>query len=219
MLRSTVYYIGSILTLLTKINFWHVPFLFFLKPVLIKTNNFSFFVWNLMDVWVIKEVVLDKQYIIKSKIKSNWIVCDIGSGIGEFDILLGKKVKHVYGFDNNKNRFLLAKQNIVLNDSRNINLFLDKIESLDHMFKIADITSCDLLKIDCEGNEYSIFRNSSAKSLRQINNITMEAHLFSPRMVREFYLLKERLRKNNFVVEEKANPVHAYLKYLTAYRN
>ena len=46
--------------------------------------------------------------------------------------------------------------------------------SLDRIFSENKIKKCDLLKLDCEGAEYSILFAASKNTLEKINNIVME---------------------------------------------
>jgi FkbM family methyltransferase len=48
--------------------------------------------------------------------------------------------------------------------------------SLDSLLRDSHIQRCDLLKMDCEGAEYEILRNTSADSFRKIARISMECH-------------------------------------------
>lgn len=73
------YYASSIKTLLAEFNFWAIPLLFLKKPILIKLQNgLRFYVTNFMDVWAVKEVILDKQYEMFSNVDKGDIVIDMG---------------------------------------------------------------------------------------------------------------------------------------------
>jgi FkbM family methyltransferase len=48
--------------------------------------------------------------------------------------------------------------------------------TLDSLLRDSHIQRCDLLKMDCEGAEYEILRNTSADSFRKIARISMECH-------------------------------------------
>jgi len=48
--------------------------------------------------------------------------------------------------------------------------------TLDSLLRDLHIQRCDLLKMDCEGAEYEILRNTSADSFRKIARISMECH-------------------------------------------
>src|ERR1039457_5338179 len=48
--------------------------------------------------------------------------------------------------------------------------------TLDSLFDDLHIQKCDFLKIDCEGAEYEILRNTSQSSFNKIARVSMEAH-------------------------------------------
>lgn len=212
------YYFFSFLTLFFYTNFWKIPFVLFNNPVLIHIGREKFYVNNFMDIWVLKEVVLDKQYDVYGGTKKHWTVIDIGSGIGEFAIMQSKKVKKVIAFDANKNRIQLARRNIQMHKARNIILEKMEVRNLNTVFTNYGIKTCQLLKMDCEGGEYKIIRNTSNQTLRKINKIIMEGHLFTKSMRREYQKLKEKLIRNEFKLREIDNPVHRSLIYLYAYK-
>ena len=81
-LSAFKYYLTSSVSLIFKINFIRLP--------IIKVNNLLFYVKNFMDIWTIKEVVIDRQYEIFRKIQSGDTVIDIGCGIGDFSIVAEK---------------------------------------------------------------------------------------------------------------------------------
>lgn len=214
---ATLYYITSLYTLITGLNFWLIPFVFFKKPLLIKTkNNLQFYVWNIMDIWAIKEIVLDRQYQFYKEEEKHWIVIDIGAGIADFNILISKRVRHIYAFDADENRIFLARKNISLNNINNITIVKEKVKSLGKIFHTYKIQKCDLLKIDCEGYEYIILENVSKNILKKIKRIVMEIHLFTPSMKMKYRKLKKQLQANGFIMKEKKNPVHEYLLFLYA---
>jgi len=56
------YYLKSIKTLLQNTNYWMIPLVLIRKPILISTKSIKLWVSNLMDIWTLKEVILDHQY-------------------------------------------------------------------------------------------------------------------------------------------------------------
>lgn len=211
------YYAASMLTIAKGINFYIIPLLFFKRPQLIKlTTGHKFYVENLMDIWTLKEVILDRQYEkIKQIGKCNTVI-DIGSSIGDFSILASKSAKNVFSFEADRGRINLMKKNVRINGCHNIDLNKRRVDSLDTIFRDKHITQCDFLKIDCEGAEYPIFKNSHDNIIRKIKFIAMEAHLFNALMSDDFEILKQRLSKCGFTIKEIENPVHSYIKYIYA---
>ncbi len=88
------YYFRSIPTLFGEIENW--PFLFHLlsgkQAVIWLRNGCRFQVRSLMDVWIIKETCLDRQYeLYGTRIEDGWTVIDIGAGLGDFAILIARE--------------------------------------------------------------------------------------------------------------------------------
>lgn len=88
--------------------------------------------------------------------------------------------------------------------------------SLGDAFSRLELTHCDLVKLDCEGAEYEILFNAPEAILRRIAHIVMEYHdgvtPYTHQQLADF------LRGKGFQVKLQANPVHAHLGYLHAYR-
>jgi len=212
------YYLSSIPSLINNFNFWSFAIIFFKKPILIKTSKkINLYVNNLMDIWTIKEVVVDQCYEKFRNVKKNDVVIDIGASIGDFSILSSKKrAKKIYTIEMNKKLVEIMKKNIKLNNVKNIIVINKKIDSLNEIFSYYKIKKCDFLKIDCEGCEYQIFKKISFSNLKKIKYIALEIHLFNDRMKEEFKDLKNLFIKNKFKIKEIDNPVHSYLKFLFA---
>jgi len=100
LLKRLKYYLQSISPILRKTNFWIIPFCLFKKELIFKVkknqNQFYFYVKSLIDIWVVKEVILDNQYQELRKIKKNDFVIDIGASIGDFSILASKQAREKY---------------------------------------------------------------------------------------------------------------------------
>lgn len=217
-LTSLPYYLSSIPTILFKLNFWEVPLVALRKPILLRLKNgLNFYVWGLMDVWTVKEVVLDKQYEEVREIGKNDVVVDIGGGIGDFSVLASTRARKVFSCEVDSNRVALMKKNIKVNNVKNVIIVQRRVRSLKNLFRLLKIERCNFLKVDCEGCEYQIFADAQ-DSLKKIEHIVMEVHLFDKQMVDKFAKLREMLKSNGFSVVEKENPVHAYLKFLYASR-
>jgi len=212
------YYLSSIPSLINNLNFWSFPIIFLKKCVLIKTSKkINLYVTNLIDIWTIKEVVVDQCYEKFRNVKKNDVVIDIGASIGDFSILSSKKrAKIIYAIEMNRKLVNTMKKNIKLNNVKNIIVINKKIDSLNEIFFKYKIKKCDFLKIDCEGCEYQIFKKISLSNLKKIKYIALEIHLFNDRMKKEFKNLKNLLIKNKFKIKEIDNQVHSYLKFLFA---
>ncbi|OGM08377.1 hypothetical protein A2159_02630 [Candidatus Woesebacteria bacterium RBG_13_34_9] len=215
--KSLIYYVSSIPTIFLNMNFWIIPLILFKKPVLIcLKNGMRFFVDDLMSIWTIKEVVLDDNYKVGGDNLD--LVIDIGASIGDFSVLVGKNAKKVYSYESSSDCYQLLKRNLMLNNSVNVEISNTVVNSLDPIFESNKINGCDLVKIDCEGAEYGIFKNTSEKNLKRIKRISMEIHLFNKSQVKQYFSLKQRLEYLGFKLNRVYNPVHDYLKFLYARR-
>ena len=218
-IKAVSYYFYSIYQLVIYSSFWKIPLVLISRPQIYRIKNQRFYVWTLLDIWTLKEVILDDCYLanFKNQIdKKLQNVIDIGTGIGDFAIQISPFAKRVYSFDLDKNRITLAKKNLSLNKITNVILQQRKITGLDDLFLEFSLKRCDLLKCDCEGNEYLIFANCKNKNFRKIKLICMEIHLFNEKMITQYRNLKKKLIKNGFTLKEFDNPVHSYLKFLYA---
>lgn len=213
------YYVTSFASLVRHTSFWRIPLVFFRKPLVYEVRSGpEFYVSNLMDIWILKEIVLDRQYEFYDQPKKDWTVIDIGASIGDFSVLVAANAAKVYAFEADEERFSLAVKNISLNAHTNVEIVCEKVTNLDAVLQGRDISRCDLLKIDCEGCEYSIFEAASSEILVRIDRIVMEAHLFDAVMVGQYERLKSLLSLHGFALVEKANPVHRNLRFLYAHR-
>lgn len=88
--------------------------------------------------------------------------------------------------------------------------------SLGDVFALLDLDRCDLLKLDCEGAEYSILFDAPPSVLERIQYIVMEYH--DQVVTYNHHDLTRFLSDRGFQVETFPNPVHADLGYLRAHR-
>ncbi|MDY6874649.1 MAG: FkbM family methyltransferase [Chloroflexota bacterium] len=129
MIGRIQYYLSSIPTILGQVENWYMllPILLRKQPVVIGLRNgCKFQVRSLMDVWIVKETCLDRDYESNSvQIKDGWTVIDIGAGIGEFAILVAKEhpSSQVYAYEPFPESFVLFQENLNLNMTENIRAF------------------------------------------------------------------------------------------------
>lgn len=212
------YYLSSIKTITQGINNWYlIPFLGFIHPLRFTVQGKgSFIADNYMDVWTLKEVLLDDCYQINSLSKCSLII-DIGASIGDFAILASVKTKQVLCCEVNSNRLQLLRANIHIAKKANITIVPKKITNLDSLFS-KEIQFCDLLKIDCEGSEYPILLNAKMSTLRKVKKIVGELHFFNKEMISDFERLKKRLASAEFIVKIWENSVHDSICFFSASR-
>ncbi len=123
------YYVTSVLTLLRQIENWYILPLLVARqrPVTIHLRTgYKFKVRSLMDVWIVKETCLDRDYELNGAwIEDEWTVVDIGAGIGEFAVLVGREHPgcQVYAFEPFPESFGLLQENLRLNMVDNVVAF------------------------------------------------------------------------------------------------
>ena len=218
-ISAVKYYLYSIPRLVTSFNFWVVIQLIYKSKVKITVKrNSSYYIRNLMDLWTLKEVIIDDVYKL-GEWRDLEKVIDIGAALGDFSISASKISDEVFAFESDSSLVNLIKQNLKLNNVKNVTPVHLKVDSLDKLFDKYKIGKCDFLKIDCEGAEYPIFSNSSNDILDGINRISMEAHLFKPNHNILLKKLLDRFEGRGFKVIVEKNPVHNYLLYVYAQRD
>jgi len=91
-----------------------------------------------------------------------------------------------------------------------------RVGSLAETLPRLGLEACDLLKLDCEGAEYSILMKAPPATLERIQRIVMEYH---DNLVRYNHDdLARFLKEQGFDVETFPNPVHTHLGYIRAVR-
>lgn len=257
MIRRIGYYLSSIPTLLGQIRNWYACFglLFNKKPVVIRLRNgCQFKVRSLMDVWVVKETCLDRDYETHATaIQDKWTIVDIGAGLGDFAISVAyaHPTCRVYAYEPFPESYKLLEENIALNGTSNVSAFpiavgaqsgqmtlfatgvavqhtTTQVSSsagaisvqglcLDDVFAVNALTTCDFLKMDCEGGEYDVLFNASSATLAKICHLSLEYHNGVTRFSHRD--LVSHLQQNGFQVETVSNPVHNHLGFLYAHRS
>lgn len=178
----------------------------------------KFYTKRVMDLWEIKEVVIDRQYEEVRKVKSGDAVIDVGAGTGDFDVVADQAGAEVYAYDINPKRIALLRRNLELNGSKRVKAWVKEVTSIDALLKANNLKKCDFLKIDCEGAEYPIFSKTTDKTFKKIDFIAMEAHLFDQPMKEAYRKLMDRLKKLGFKVTVFNNDVHANIRFVFAER-
>ena len=126
--------------------------------------------------------VLDEIYLRgaygKSKLEGRPVI-DIGSSIGDTSLyFLTRGAYIVYGFEIDRERFLISQDNIHLNKLDNsIHIYNEAADSRNLSSLIEEKGLRNVyLKIDCEGCEYDLIENLTNKAFEAIDDIVMEYH-------------------------------------------
>ncbi len=128
-LRAFWYYLASVPTLLLGVKNWTAfPALAARRPTRVELRHppVRFHVRGLMDVWIIKETCLDRDYeTIGEELQDGWIVLDIGAGLGDFTIYAAKSRPHceIYAYEPFPESYELLQENLKLNAVDNVRAF------------------------------------------------------------------------------------------------
>lgn len=129
------YYLASLPTLFKGIRNWPaclaLPFRR-TSLVLYLQNGLRFRVRSPMDVWIIKETCLDRDYEVHgTAIQNGWTVVDIGAAAGDFAILTAREHPHarILAYEPSPNSYATLQENIRLNGVRNILAFPQAVAS------------------------------------------------------------------------------------------
>jgi FkbM family methyltransferase len=134
MLASRIaYYLSSIPTLLVGFENWWVIVLRLLglgdpsgSILRLRGSGLRFRVRTAMDVWVVKEVCLDRDYERGGmQPQDGWTIIDVGAGIGDFSISLGERFPkcRVVALEPFPPSFQALTENIALNRLENVTAF------------------------------------------------------------------------------------------------
>lgn len=95
-------------------------------PVIRLKNGSSFRVRSAMDIWIVKETCIDRDYERTSvSLEDGWIIFDIGAGIGDFAISAALEYPNsiIYAFEPFPESFALLLENIEQNRVTNVYAF------------------------------------------------------------------------------------------------
>lgn len=130
-LSGIIYYLRSIPTLFLGIRNWSEVIAMGFDKSGEKTHRIqlkdgsAFEVRTLMDVWVLKETCLDRQYeTFGTAIQDGWTVMDIGGGWGDFAVSIGRKLpqNRIVAFEPYPPSIELFERNRILNHASNVEL-------------------------------------------------------------------------------------------------
>jgi len=132
------YYLSSIPTLLLGVKNWALMVAAFVGlpvpeyPVIELRNGCRFQVRSPMDIWIIKETCLDRQYERASvEIQDGWNVVDIGAGLGDLAVCVAKSHPQstVYAYEPLPESFALLEANVTQSQVENVKSFPQAVGS------------------------------------------------------------------------------------------
>ena len=158
MLSRLKYYLSSIPTLLYHIKNWSafIAIVAKARPTIVKLRNGQQVkVRSLMDIWIVKETCLDKDYEVNGvPIADGWQVVDIGAGLGDFVLSAANERPNckIWAFEPFPESFELLQENIALNQIKNVQVVQTAVSSQSGPMKMF-LTGAAVQHI--ASNEYS----------------------------------------------------------------
>ncbi len=122
------YYLASIITILRGIRNWPTAMALLLglpvrRPVLIVLRSgLRFKVRTGMDLWIVKETCLDRDYERVFALRDGWTIVDVGAGFGDFAVAVAHEHPHsvVHAYEPFSESFVLLEKNVILNGVTNV---------------------------------------------------------------------------------------------------
>jgi len=136
---------------------------------------------------------------LRSTLKSNRL--DEGRFKAQALAVYGKPGKFMFSTGGISSRGSIVDTEFFLGNKKSKQVCVEAL-TLKEIFDLNQIKRCKLLKIDCEGSEYSVFENMPDEVLSKIENIFIEVH---PIKDRKPDFLKDFLIKKGFEVRGEVN--------------
>jgi FkbM family methyltransferase len=130
-MTKIVYYLKSLLTLVAGVRTWGTAARLLAgrpgEPAEVQLRNGCVFrVRSFMDLWIIKETCLDRDYERDlPPFGKDWTIMDIGAGLGDFSICAacGNPRRRIAAFEPFAESFRLLEENLRLNGIGNVRPF------------------------------------------------------------------------------------------------
>ena len=169
-------------------------------------TGLTFRIRSPMDLWIVMEVVVARDYERYVAVAQGDMVIDIGAGIGDFTISVASRANRVIAVEPDPGRLVLLRENLLANDVKNVIVLPLAAKNLHDLLTSQGISRCDFLKIDCEGCEYGLLNEGG---LDAIDAVAAEVHRFVDHQNDEFEKLYSTLEESGFEVHYVPNPVHS----------
>jgi FkbM family methyltransferase len=130
--ESIRYYLKSIITLLNGIQNHGLLIRLMVKrsksfaPTVKLRTGETFIIKSFMDIWILKETVLDRQYeLVGVPLQDNWTIVDIGAAMGDFSIWASEQNPHgrIIAVEPYPPYISLLRINLEKNKIRNVDVF------------------------------------------------------------------------------------------------
>ena len=143
-LSRWLYYVSSIFTILFGMSPKLKIIATFLglnrEPFLITLNNgLQFKVRTAMDIWVIKETCLDRDYEhYGTTLQAGWTIVDIGGGLGDFTLIAARiPNSEVHVYEPFPESHALLQENLHLNRISNVQVYAEAVSAKRGQLQLA----------------------------------------------------------------------------------
>jgi hypothetical protein len=170
-----------------------------------------------LDIGSVLEVFGERVYMpLHRSLSPAATVIDVGSSIGDFVVSLrNSDVAQVLAVDPDASVAPMFRRNVENNGMADRVTLINAVVgtgswdvpsvTLDELFERFGVERCALLKVDCEGGEYELFRCASSGILARVDYIVMECHR---RAGDEFERMSDRLKGEGFQIRGGEWNVH-----------
>lgn len=212
------YYCRSILRMSLTMNWWQWVPVLWRQQVWVKVRDMQVAARTPLDIWTIKETILDDCYRFTTHAGAKPVVVDVGAAMGDFTLLAATTAKKVIAYECDPDRVSLLRQTLANSQvaKKVVVVRPQKAVSLRQVLGVQQ--RCDFLKIDCEGCEYEVLGKATKADLRRVARLAMEVHFFTPYMRQAFPMLMTKLQKAGFQVHLVPNAVHQTIAYVFAWQ-
>ena len=140
------YYFNSLITLLRGLKNPGVMWTLLFKgstshPVgVVLHNGLSFGIFSLMDLWVLKETILDRQYEwVSLPLKDGWTIIDIGAALGDYSVWAADQTPHgrLIAVEPYPPSVTLLRANLQANHIKNVDVFAGAVASRSGITRLA----------------------------------------------------------------------------------
>lgn len=143
-----IYYLSSIPTILLGMRPVGAILRLFLglpvtRPLTVALDGGARFrVSTRMDVWILKESCLDRDYERGTRLEPDWTVVDVGAGVGDFTVHAARLCPRgrVYAFEPLPESFARLEEHLRINGVANVSAFPEAIAGADGTLALYTVT-------------------------------------------------------------------------------
>jgi FkbM family methyltransferase len=188
---------------------------------------------SIKDILVYEEYELLKTFNCAKLDRGS--VIDVGAQVGLFTLKAAPFARRVFSFEPGSRNFSFLTGNVKRNSLLNVQVYQKALWSSAGRVKftdggagfvselggaggdyevetttldavVAEVGKVDLLKIDIEGAEYDVFSSCSESTLRGIEKMVAEVHVFAPDHPRRLDGIMHQLRDSGFNISLRGTP-------------